>query len=265
MSGPELFKARMKWMCEQNRLLNPRNIQTDSTTDTPDTHTLPDSSVKSPSYTPVLNENTLMVGMSATASPEECWECFTAGMHFFVAKPVDSSIMLILVESAHIIGQGRYRTTQALPLARTSDVAPLADVAALTYSTDDYLAQADRFLRASKQCEEYIHDDCGAHKCGVIISAPLTHIQQEASTTHSPISKVGTKSSKENGDTRPASTANMATHALGLSDEGGGYGEGDNNNNNNNNNIEHYVEVKPSASLARRIMRSFSAHLRLNA
>ena len=253
MSGPELFKTRMKWMCEQNRALNPRNIQTDSTTDTPDTHTLPDSSVQSSSYTPVLNENTLMVGMSATASPEECWECFTAGMHFFVAKPVDSSIMRTLVEAAHIIAQGRSRSTQALADASPSDCT--ADVAVLTYSIEDYLAQADRFLRASKQCEEYIHDDCGAHKCGVIISAPLTHIQQKASTTHSPISKVSTKSSKENGDTRPASTANI--HALGLSDEGG---EGDKNNN-----IQHFVEVKPSASLARRIMRSFSAHLRLNA
>ena len=259
MSGPELFKARMKWMCEQNRALNPRTIQTDSSThsddtDTPGSQTRPDSNAKAPCYVPVLNENTLMVGMSATASPEECWECFTAGMHFFVAKPVDSSIMRTLVEAAHIIAQGRYRTTQALPLVRTSDVVPpSADVAALTYSTDDYLAQADRFLRASKQCEECIHDDCGAHKCGVIISAPLTH-PPETPTSHSHIGKVNTKSSKENGDTRPASTANI--HALGLSGEGGG--EGDCNN------IEHYVEVKPSASLARRIMRSFSAHLRLN-
>ena len=46
-----------------------------------------------------INNNMLLIGMSANASTEDQNEAFEAGMHFFASKPVDVKVLSLLVEN----------------------------------------------------------------------------------------------------------------------------------------------------------------------
>ena len=46
-----------------------------------------------------INNNMLLIGMSANASAEDQNEAFEAGMHFFASKPVDVIVLSLLVEN----------------------------------------------------------------------------------------------------------------------------------------------------------------------
>ena len=52
---------------------------------------------ESPSHS--INNNMLLIGMSANASTEDQNEAFEAGMHFFASKPVDVIVLSLLLDT----------------------------------------------------------------------------------------------------------------------------------------------------------------------